>query len=233
MLKRICVILPGYNVAHSIGPLIRQIKAMGLDVVMVDDGSADQTAKTATEAGARVLSHIRNQGKGTTLRAGFAYALQAGYDMVITLDSDGQHDPNDIPRLLEEAQQPHAGVVIGNRLDGFAAAMPPVRRWTNRAMSFVVSAVAGQRIPDSQSGFRVIPKEVLIAVPLFTRHFEIETELLLAASRAGWKVTSIPIHAIYDVRQRSYIHPVRDGVRFVCLVLRYLWRPRAKSRHGV
>ena len=107
-MPRACVIIPGYNAAATLGPLIHRIRAMGLDVVMVNDGSIDQTAKTATEAGARVISHVHNQGKGTALRTGFAYALQAGYDMIVTMDSDGQHDPNDIPRLLEAAQQPPA-----------------------------------------------------------------------------------------------------------------------------
>ena len=113
--------------------------------------------------------------------------------------------------------------------------MPLARRWTNRLMSLIVSALARQRIPDSQSGFRVIPKALLSSVTLSARHFEIETEVVLAAIRAGWRVTSVPIRVIYDT-QRSRIRPVRDGVRFLLLVLRYLWRPPAPSspaRHGV
>ena len=232
-MQRTGVILPGYNVAQTIGPLIRRIRAMGLDVVMMDDGSTDHTAKTAAEAGARVISHVRNQGKGSALRDGFAYALQAGYDLVITLDSDGQHDPQDIPRLLEVAQRPQAGLVIGDRLaDGMAAAMPRIRRWTNRAMSAIVSAVARQPIPDSQSGFRVIPKTLLCSVALSARRFDIETELVLAAARAGWTVTSVPIRVLYGA-QRSRIRPVRDGARFIRLIVRYLWRPQSPARHGL
>jgi len=119
-MRRACVLIPGYNAAQTIGPLIRQIKTMGLDVVMLDDGSTDHTAKTATDAGARVISHVRNQGKGSALRDGFAYAVQAGYDMVITLDSDGQHDPRDIPRLLEAAQQPHANILLRINISNLA-----------------------------------------------------------------------------------------------------------------
>lgn len=232
---RTCVVVPGYNAASTIGLLIRQIKALGLDVVMVDDGSTDQTAKLATEAGARVISHLRNQGKGTALRAGFAYVLQAGYDLIITLDADGQHDPHDIPRLLEAAQQPDAGLVIGNRMDGLGSTMPAARRWTNRVMSWIVSGVIGRPIADSQSGFRVIPKALLCSIVLSSHHFEIETELLLAAVRGGWPVTSVPIRAIYG-RQPSRIHPVQDGLRFFRLLLRHGWSRPTRSRmtrHGV
>jgi glycosyltransferase involved in cell wall biosynthesis len=230
-MQRICVIIPGYNVANTIGPLIQRVRAIGLDVVMVDDGSTDRTAPVATEAGARVISHVHNQGKGSALRTGFSYALQTGYSLVVTLDSDGQHDPADIPRLLAAAQQPQAGLVIGNRLNGAATEMPRLRRWTNRLMSQVVSAVAHRTIPDSQSGFRAIPNALLTSVALSTHHFEIETELVLAASRAGWPVTSVPIRVIYD-QHRSRIHPVRDGWRFLCLVLRYCWPGAHTARHA-
>ncbi|MBI3324859.1 MAG: glycosyltransferase family 2 protein, partial [Candidatus Omnitrophica bacterium] len=179
-----------------------------------------QTARLATEAGAMVISHLRNRGKGVALRTGFAFALQQGYDAVVTMDSDGQHDPEEIPRLLQASEEPHAAIVIGHRLLDNAH-MPRIRRWTNWFMSSVVSLLTRQQIPDSQCGFRVIRRHVLDALRLSGRRFDLETELLLAAARRGWRVSSVPIRAIYH-DHASYIHPIMDGVRFVGLVLRYL-----------
>jgi len=218
---RSCVIIPGFNTAGTIGPLVRQIRQLHLDVVVVNDGSTDDTAHDATEAGALVISHLKNQGKGMALRTGFAFALQAGYDAVVTLDSDGQHDPQDIPQLLEAAERPHGAIVIGHRVMDDAS-MPLLRLWTNRVMSGIVSWLTGQQIPDSQCGFRVIRRRVLETIQLSTRRFDGETELLLAAAHDGWAVTSMPIRTIYTKRHASHIHPLWDGVRFARLVLKHL-----------
>lgn len=223
MSLRSCVVIPAYNAAKTLEPLIRQMTQLGLDVVVVNDGSTDDTAQVATASGALVISHLGNQGKGSALRAGFAFALQAGYDAVVTVDSDGQHDPAEIPRLLAAASLPQAAVVVGHRAVNHGA-MPRLRRWTNQGMSWIVSLLTRQRIPDSQCGFRVIRREVLLAIRLSSRRFDIETELLLAAARGGWTVTSVPIRTIYQ-HHPSRIRPVRDGWRFCRLVLRYLCCP--------
>jgi len=218
------VVIPAYNAAKTIRPLIRHVKQLALDPVVVNDGSTDDTVQVATEAGALVISHLQNQGKGAALRTGFAFALQAGYDAVVTMDSDGQHDPQEIPYLLDVASLPQAAVVVGHRLvDGWC--MPCLRRWTNRLMSLIVSRLARQRIPDSQCGFRVIRRQVLSAIQLSTSRFDLETELLLAATRRGWRVISVPIRTIYP-HHTSSIHPVWDGLRFVHVVLRHLLHPR-------
>lgn len=215
-----CVVIPSYNAAKTVGPLVRQVQRLGLSPVVVNDGSTDQTARLATEAGAMVISHLRNRGKGSALRTGFAFALQHGYDAVVTMDSDGQHDPEEIPRLRQASEESQAAIIIGHRLLD-TAHMPPVRRWTNRFMSAVVSLLTRQQIPDSQCGFRVIRRHVLETLRLSGARFDLETELLFAAARRGWRVTSVPIRTIYH-DHASYIHPLRDGVRFVALVLRHL-----------
>lgn len=221
---RACTLIPAYNAAHTIGPLIRQIKQLGLEIVVINDGSTDATARIATEAGALVISHLRNQGKGSALRTGFAFALHAGYEAVVTLDSDGQHDPQEIPRLLDVAADPQAAIVVGHRLvDG--RQMPIARRWTNRVMSAIVSSLTRQQIPDSQCGFRVVRREVLASVRLSSRHFDLETELLLAATTRGWRITSVPIRAIY-ANHASHIDPLVDGARFLRVVLRHLLTAR-------
>ena len=220
---RYCVVIPAFRASKTIGEVVRGVRLQGLTVVVVDDGSSDQTAAIASEQGALVISHLRNQGKGRALRTGFEYALRTGYDGVITMDSDGQHDPMEIPQLIRAGELQHAGIVLGNRLtDGVL--MPRARRWTNEVMSRVVSVMARQHIPDSQCGFRFIRKEVLASVSLRTRRFEIETELLLAAARHRWKIISVPVSTIYQDRL-SHIQPVIDGVRFLSLVIRHcLWR---------
>ncbi len=221
---RYCVVLPAYNAAKTIGPLVQSIKSQGLPVVVVDDGSTDNTAAIAAQHGALVISHLRNQGKGRALRTGFEHALRATYEAVVTMDSDGQHHPEDIPKFIQAAERQHAGIVVGNRMG--SAVMPFMRRHTNRVMSRLISALSRQEIPDSQCGFRLIHREVLATVPLRSRHYEIETELLLAASRRRWKTISVPIQATYNNGAVSYIRPLQDTVRFFMLLLRFLLNPR-------
>ena len=229
MNERVCAIIPALNASTTIGRIIDRVRQLGLDPIVINDGSTDATVQTATAAGARVISHVSNQGKGAALRNGFSYAVQAGYDVVVTLDSDGQHDPEDIPRLLEACRTQQAWIVIGNRIvDG--ERMPMLRRWTNRLMSLVVSLIARQRIPDSQCGLRVIRREVLQALQLTSKRFDLETELLLAAAIHGWSIRSVPIRAIYHEAHHSHIHPLRDGLRFISLVTRYALRPHQPRR---
>lgn len=216
-----CAVIPALDAAKTIGEVVRRIKEQGLSVVVVDDGSRDRTAAVAAEHGALVISHLRNQGKGSALRTGFEYALRSRYDGVVTLDSDGQHDPSDTPQLIHAGERQHAGIVVGNRLTN-GATMPPARRLANRVMSGIVSAVVRQDIPDSQCGFRFIRREVLEQVPLRAKHFEIETELLCAAARYHWKIVSVPVRAIYHTPHASHIRPVRDMLRFLGVILRHL-----------
>jgi len=218
---RYCVVIPAFQAARTIGELVHHIADQGLAAVVVDDGSRDRTAAIASEQGAVVISHLRNQGKGAALRTGFAYALRSQYEGVITMDSDGQHDPTEIPALIQAGEHQHAGLVLGNRMAN-GAAMPQARRWTNRLMSGIVSFVARQRIPDSQCGFRFIRKEVLQQVPLRAKRFEIETELVIAAAVRRWKIISIPVQSIYQQQQCSHIRPLPDALRFLWVVLRYL-----------
>lgn len=214
---RYCVLIPAYNASATVGPVVQRTKAQGLPVVVVDDGSSDNTAAVAAQHGALVISHLHNRGKGQALRTGFDHALRGAYDGVVTMDGDGQHDPAEIPRLIMAGERQHAGVVVGDRMAN-GHHMPPSRWWTNRVMSRIISALSRQQIPDSQCGFRMIRKEVLAGVSLRSSYFEIESELLLAAAARKWKIVSVPVRAIYEGKG-SHIRPVRDGLRFVWLVL--------------
>ena len=214
---RTVVVIPAYNAEASIGTLVQQLISQH-QVIVVDDGSTDRTAEAAAAAGAAVLRQPRNGGKGAALRRGFAAALERGAEAVVTMDGDGQHDPADLPHLAAAAAASRAGIVLGNRMSS-RGTMPRVRWYTNRAMSAMLSRLCRQAIPDSQCGFRWIAREVLERCPLSAERFEIESELLVAASRAGFAIASVPVRSIYD-RHTSTIRPWQDTWRF----LRFLAR---------
>jgi len=209
---KICVIIPAYNEAKTIGGLITEIKRLGHEALVVDDGSTDDTAVLAEEAGAVLIKQGSNLGKGICLKDGFEYAKQRGFEAVIAMDADGQHSPDDIPKFIEKSQGSQASMVIGNRMEN-TRNMPLLRVLTNRFMSWLLSKKCGQKVPDTQCGFRLIKKEVLEAVTITTSHFEIESEMILKAAKQGFKIESIAIKSVYG-REHSKINPFIDTIRF-------------------
>jgi glycosyltransferase involved in cell wall biosynthesis len=222
---KICVVIPAYNEAAHVGGLISSIRARRLDVLVVDDGSTDGTAASAQAAGATVMRNQTNRGKGAALAAGFSCALRKGYDAVITVDGDGQHHPEDLDQFIALAAQNY-GIVVGNRLHN-PRSMPITRLLTNRFMSWIISSVTGQRIPDTQCGFRLIKRAVLEAVSVETSKYEIESEILIKGSRLGFKIASVPVKSIYQ-NEQSYINPVTDTFRFVRYLARELFARGSK-----
>ena len=224
---RTLVVIPCKNLENEVGGVVRGVLGldMGLEVVVIDDGSTDATAAAAESAGAHVLVHEVNQGKGAALKTGFEYAVEQGYDAVITMDGDGQHDPSAIPRFIEAVEKSGADIIVGTRMHAVGE-MPKLRIWTNRTTSRIVSLLARQRIPDSQSGYRLIRVRVLrdIVKSFVTTRYDTESELLIRASRRGYSTASVAIKSIYSGAV-SHIHPVVDTLRFVRLVARSMfWR---------
>jgi glycosyltransferase involved in cell wall biosynthesis len=215
---RFCVIIPTYNESRAIADLINQIIKLGLEVVIVDDGSADDTAKIALASGAKVLVNRENIGKGAALIKGYNYALQHGFDAVISMDGDGQHACDDLPAFIQKAQNSTAPLIVGNRM-GKTGQMPFVRVVTNFLMSKFISLLVKQHIPDSQCGFRLIKKELLSKLDLSTSKYETETEVLIKAAGWGAKIESIPVKTIYS-GQKSQINPLMDTFRFLRFVIR-------------
>jgi glycosyltransferase involved in cell wall biosynthesis len=216
------VAIPARDEAARIGPVVRGCRALGLVVWVVDDGSADGTADAARAAGAEVLPHPRNLGKGAAIRTALARFLASPHAALILMDADGQHDPRFIPDFLRAAER--ADLVLGDRM-GDAAAMPRVRRWTNRAMSRLLGALCRTRIPDSQCGYRLLTRRFAEAFRPTTSHFELESEMLVQAARLGFPLAAVPIPAVYGPAP-SHIRPLRDTLRFLRFLLECRQLPR-------
>ena len=206
-------VIPCFNESASITALTRALRQRLPSVVVVDDGSTDGTAHLAQNAGALVIRHDRNRGKGAALQTGLAWALKKNFAWVVTLDGDGQHAPDDLPALWRCAESTGARLVVGNRMND-ACAMPWLRRRVNRWMSRQLSRRAGKILPDTQSGFRLIHLPTWAALPINAERFEIESEMLLAFLAAGERVEFVPVSVIASAR-RSHIRPVTDSVRWL------------------
>ena len=186
-----------------------------LPVLVVDDGSSDDTALRAETAGATVIVQRPNQGKGAALRAGFAWTLSHGFDAVVTLDADGQHDPTEIPAFLEAFERTGADLIIGRR--DFSR-MPPIRRLANGLGGVALSWAAGRDIPDNQSGYRLLSRRLIEAVADSTESgFEYEIEMITTCIRAGYRLEWVPIRTIY-AGEPSHIRPWRHFTSFVRMV---------------
>ncbi len=215
------VVIPAYNEERHLPMLLQRLqRVVSLDhVLVVDDGSQDQTATVARRAGAQVLQNPENRGKGYSLYQGFRRALTAGYEAVITLDADLQHPPEKIPEFLKKAEEGYH-VVVGSRFHNLQG-MPLDRYLTNKTTTLVLSVLAGQRLQDTQSGYRLIRREVLERFRPTTFRFDFESELLFQAAMYGFRIGYVPIPTIYG-QEKSSIHKVRDTWRFIRLSLKLL-----------
>jgi len=218
---KICAIIPAYNEAKTIGYLSEEAKKKGLDVLVIDDGSSDSTGRVAKEKGAKVLRNEKTVGKGASLRKGFDFAISQNYDGIITMDGDGQHDPEDIPQFIDKINESNAKIIVGNRM--FRTRNMPFIRWcTNKIMSTFISSICRQYIPDTQCGFRYIDIKALKSFELSTANFEIETEVLIEARKKGYKIYFVSIKTIYQ-DQESKINPFLDTLRFFGFIFRKKW----------
>lgn len=214
------VIIPSYNESKTIGPIVKSVVDKGLKVLVIDDGSTDDTGRIARDNGAEVIYHEENLGKGFSVREGIEHILRTDrFKWVIIMDGDAQHHVEDIPVLMEGAQAGKADIVIGNRML-HAGAMPLVRYWTNKLMSWVISRICAQRIPDTQCGYRLIKTDALKNMKLSSEKFDIESEMLIQAAKNKMQIRSAPVQTIYG-EETSAIDPIRDTFRFFGLILRH------------
>ncbi|MEN4010437.1 MAG: glycosyltransferase family 2 protein [Chloroflexota bacterium] len=221
----VLALIPAYNESAQIGAVTEAARRF-LPVLVVDDGSQDDTASLARAAGAEVLAQFPNQGKGAALLRGFQAALQRGVQAVITLDADGQHDPAEIPAFLNHFSHARADLIIGKR--NFRQ-MPPVRRLSNTLGAALFSWAAGQPIADNQSGYRLISQrllQVLLQEPGSERGFEFEVDMIVRCIQAGMRLDWIEIRTIY-AGEKSHIRPLRHLAGF----LQTCWRTHQTLRN--
>jgi len=217
-------VVPAYNPGESLVSVLEGVKRHipPEHIVVVDDGSEDDTTQRAESAGVRLVRHEVNRGKGEALKSGFGYLLTLGeIDAIFTIDADGQHDPEEIPAFVDAFRTGCGDLIVGNRM-GERVGMPLIRVLTNIVTSAVVSALARCRIEDSQSGYRLIRADVLRKIDLVTSKYETESEILIKSSRVGARISTVPIRTIYG-SEESTINPLRDTMRFFVLVFRGLF----------
>ncbi len=215
------IVIPAFNEARTIRAIAERSLRQCALVIVVDDGSTDGTRAALDGLGVHVLRHDTNEGKAASLWDGFQFALARDADAVVTLDGDGQHQPEDVSRmLLAAAEHPH-NVIVAARLKG-RESYPTARRRANRFADFWISWAAGHPIADSQSGQRLYPAALLRQLQV--RHdagaaFTFESEALIRAARIGYLTVAVPIAAVFDPLGRpSHFRPVRDIARIVAMV---------------
>jgi glycosyltransferase involved in cell wall biosynthesis len=216
----VACVIPALDAAATLRELVGRLRTAlpRALVVVVDDGSADATSAVARECCDVLVRFPANRGKGAALRAGIAAALARGVAAVVTMDADGQHPPEAAPALLAALEQADIAMGARSRRDGD---MPLGRRMTNALASAAVGAIIGSSVVDSQSGFRAIRRVVLESVPARGDRYEYETDFLIRAGRAGFRIESVPIATVYDAP--SHFRAIRDSTR----VVRTIWRHRA------
>lgn len=224
MKMQVAALVPAYNEAETIADVVRGVKPFVSEVIVVDDGSTDATGDKARAAGAHVIAHEANRGKGHAVRTGLAHLLRGRFTHVVLLDGDMQHLPEETPQLLEAARVFEADVVIGERRFD-RSRMPASRYHTNRIGSRALSWFVGVPVADTQCGFRIFRAEALRRMPLSATGYEIETEMLVKLRRVGGRIASVPVTAVYN-GQRSKLRPIRDTTRtcFLAVYYRFLQR---------
>jgi len=212
---RVGVVIPAFQAAATIGDVVTRTRSAvtggAAEIIIVDDGSRDGTGEEGRGTGATLVIHPRNRGKGFALRTGIAKACALGAAVIVTIDADGQHPPEEIPRLLQPIAEGRADLVLGARQRNHA--MPLSRRFTNWLSASLASRIGGQQVRDAQTGFRAFTREVAERVQPVGDRYEFEANFLLDALRAGYRVDSVDVPTIYGVLARSHFRAWSDSWR--------------------
>ena len=213
---KVLILIPAYNAASSLNDLIKRIGASvdNPDILVVDDGSQDDTEQILKSSGVKYINSVVNRGKGHALRTGFTHAVGNGYDYVITLDADLQHLPEELLRFYENLGK--GDIYIGTR-NMHASRMPFLRSLTNNLTSLIISIFGGVRFRDSQSGYRMMAVDLLDKIEVRSDRYDFESELLFRLGMMKARVIEIPISTIYE-GSKSYINPFIDTGRFIKLI---------------
>src|SRR5438445_5647756 len=191
-------IIPAYREEKHVGDIVRRTRQRIDHVLVIDDGSSDQTAQQARDAGAEVIVHSQNRGKGEAIKTGLRHWLDRQFTHVIVLDADGQHLPEEIDRFIAAAASvAEPSFFLGNRMNNLTG-MPLIRRVVNRYMSRRISLLSAQQIPDTQCGFRMLDRQLIPQLLGGANRFDYENEMLIIASRKGYRIESVPITSVYS-----------------------------------
>ena len=220
--KNILALVPAWNEAQRVGPVLSELTDHFL-VLVVDDGSTDETTSVARELGCEVIEHGQNRGKGVALKTGFEWALRNDYDAVLTIDADGQHDPTEASRFVQAFERREGDLIIGRR--DFSQ-MPFIRRLGNSTGSWLLSRVLQVKIYDNQSGYRLHTRRLLENLDLKRPGFEFEVDVVAQAVVKRLPIGWVDIRTIYSVDKKSYYHPVKDSIKFLEMV----WQARQSYR---
>jgi len=222
---QIVALIPAYNEEKNIASVVARTKKYVDVVLVVNDGSQDGTKEVAESAGAVVISYSQNKGKAEAMRVGFRECIKNNSDVIVVLDADGQHDPNEIPQFLEKINEGFDIVVGARQFD--RSVMPKIRIFANSFSSWVTSLVCKTRILDSQSGYRAIRASVIKKIPLTSQRYQIETEMLIKAAKCHFKIAFIPIKTIYRKEAKSKVNQIIDPLKFLLLVFKLsFWKCR-------
>ena len=219
------MLIPAFNCAATIADVVAGARGHVETVVVVDDGSVDGTPKVAAAAGATVVSHPRNRGKGAALQTGMRWLAERRFARVLTMDGDGQHLADEIPQLLAASDADPRALIVGARQFD-PSGVAPIRLFGNRFANRWVEIACGEALPDTQSGFRVYPLRETLALRLRARHFGFETEALIRAARAHVAIRSVPVRVYYPpvTEHVSHFRPFLDTVRIIFIVLGLIFR---------
>ncbi len=217
---KICVIIPAYNAAGTVGPVVAGALKHCHDIIVADDGSTDDTAEVAARAGAKTIKISPNKGKGNALKLLFETAITQGYDAVISVDADGQHDPDEIPLFIDAHARHPDDIIVGSRM-GEKGKIPRARLNSMQVANYYSSLAANQYLEDTQCGFRLYPLSLIKRVALTTERYVTETEILIKAGDSGAHVCFIDIKALYN-KHGSHFRPINDVASITAFILPYL-----------
>lgn len=220
---KLCVILPSYNEESNIKELIQNIKNKNInDIIVIDDGSSDNTANIAESLQVLLIRHKFNKGKGKCIEEGLNLARQRNFDIAVLMDADGQHTPEDLVKIIKFSKNSSASLILGDRMKD-PRNMPRIRRSINKIMSWFISKIVGQNIPDSQCGLRLLKKDFIKNLKIESSNYEVESEIIVKAAKLGCRIESVPIQTVYK-NEISRINPIVDTLRFIKFVIKLRFR---------
>jgi glycosyltransferase involved in cell wall biosynthesis len=214
--------IPAFNEEVAIGSVVLRAKNYVDQVLVIDDGSSDATTRIAELAGATVIRHDRNQGKGMALRHAFTRAQEIGADILVCLDGDGQHNPDEIPRVLGPIQNDGADMVIGSRFLDIHSDIPGYRRAGQKVLNSLTNSISETKVTDSQSGFRAFSKKAIDSISFGETGIGIESSMQRAADDSGLKITEVPITCRYDIEHSSKMGSVHHGLSVINTLLKII-----------